>query len=402
MTLLFSSCAKDTAVDIPAFSPDASLRPNEMIPDSLRTLLDGVYSTTDASGPFGASVVIRRNGKFISLVCRKNYTFAVLQAGRRDSSIILEGYWRSARSTDHGLVRLSMNVLNGAGRIMAGQPGGGIQFEGAFGNNANEPSNALILKRERQLSVQTRPFWVIAHRGGGRNSDAFSQSENSLGMIKIAEGFGANAIEIDARLTSDGVPILFHDENFSPRLVNSDYCIGPVANYTFKQIRALCSLKNGEQVPTLREALETVLTETSLSLVWIDTKSPQAVAAIIPLQQEFLARARQQGRTLEILVGLPSGDILDAYKNHPMHVQSPAVCELDMQNVRASNASIWAPRWTLGPQHTSVLELRAEGRRTFFWTIDEQEFVGLFLDNDNADGILTNYPMLIAYEYYSR
>ena len=198
------------------------------------------------------------------------------------------------------------------------------------------------------------------------------------------------------------MPILFHDENFSPRLVTSDYCIGPVSNYTFKQIRALCSLKNGEPVPTLRGALETVLTETTLSLVWIDIKSPLAVAALIPLQQEFLAHARQQGRTLEILIGLPSGEIAEAYQQYPLHAQSPAVCELDLQNVRRSDAAIWAPRWTLGPQHSSVLELRNEGRRTFFWTIDEQEFIKLYLDNDNADGILTNYPMLIAYEYYAR
>jgi glycerophosphoryl diester phosphodiesterase len=43
-------------------------------------------------------------------------------------------------------------------------------------------------------------FQILAHRGGGRNSDYLGVSENSIEMIDIAERFGSTGIEIDARL----------------------------------------------------------------------------------------------------------------------------------------------------------------------------------------------------------
>jgi glycerophosphoryl diester phosphodiesterase len=62
----------------------------------------------------------------------------------------------------------------------------------------------LFLARLR--SPQKRPL-VIAHRG-----DSFHAPENTLEAARLAWAAGADAWELDVQVTSDGVPIVMHDE----------------------------------------------------------------------------------------------------------------------------------------------------------------------------------------------
>jgi glycerophosphoryl diester phosphodiesterase len=221
-------------------------------------------------------------------------------------------------------------------------------------------------------------------------------------MFQIAEHFGCNAIEIDVRLTSDRVPVIFHDEYFSSRLVNSDFMIGPLASYTFKQIRTFCTLKDGSPLPTLREALDVIIYKTNLSLVWLDTKSLNIMDILIPIQKEYMQKAQDAGRTLEIVIGLPDADILNEFFNHPEHTEALALCELGLGEVRKVKAKIWAPRWTLGTLNSEVEEMHRENVRAFVWTLDNPDFIHEFISNGNFDGILTNYPSKVAWEYYMK
>lgn len=56
-----------------------------------------------------------------------------------------------------------------------------------------------------------RPYWpyprIIAHRGGG-----LLAPENTLAALRYARNLGFAAVEFDVKLTTDGVPVLFHDE----------------------------------------------------------------------------------------------------------------------------------------------------------------------------------------------
>ena len=50
------------------------------------------------------------------------------------------------------------------------------------------------------------PAWIIAHRG-----DSFRAPENTLEAARLGHRAGADAWELDVRLTRDGVPVLLHD-----------------------------------------------------------------------------------------------------------------------------------------------------------------------------------------------
>ncbi|MGW4199967.1 glycerophosphodiester phosphodiesterase [Streptomyces sp. NPDC004726] len=83
---------------------------------------------------------------------------------------------------------------------------------------------------------------VVAHRG-----DPYLVRENTLPSLRSAVARGADAVEIDVRLTRDDVPVLLHDATLK-RLWRHDR---PLAELTRAQVEE--STHGG--VPTLRDAL---------------------------------------------------------------------------------------------------------------------------------------------------
>ncbi|MFB7372923.1 glycerophosphodiester phosphodiesterase [Streptomyces sp. NPDC056222] len=83
---------------------------------------------------------------------------------------------------------------------------------------------------------------VVGHRG-----DPYRVRENTVPSIVSAIEGGADAVEIDVRLTRDGVPVLLHDDTLE-RLWGHDR---PLSALTHSQLRELTY----GGVPTLREAL---------------------------------------------------------------------------------------------------------------------------------------------------
>ncbi|MET9465872.1 glycerophosphodiester phosphodiesterase [Streptomyces sp. NPDC006544] len=87
-----------------------------------------------------------------------------------------------------------------------------------------------------------RTLTAVGHRG-----DPYRVRENTLPSIRSAFARGADAVEIDVRMTRDGVPVLLHDEDLR-RLWGHDVRLDAV---TAPQLEEL----TGGQVPTLRDAL---------------------------------------------------------------------------------------------------------------------------------------------------
>ncbi len=94
---------------------------------------------------------------------------------------------------------------------------------------------------------------MIAHRG----ASAFVP-ENTMAAFKRASEIGADAIELDAKLTKDGVIAIIHDESLDRTTTGK----GRVNSFNFREIRELDAGKNfskefdGERVPSLKEVFE--------------------------------------------------------------------------------------------------------------------------------------------------
>lgn len=403
LSMMVLACESDLTIDEPQFGESTLIKNPLPVSASVKKRISGIYTVQAGQVDFGKQVVLHWDGEFLSIFCEKNVAYMVLHYSRLDSSIVFEGYWRFAQSDRTGLVYFRISPDEGGSELLqsANQPAK-IILRGSVGENNDKPSKPVVLSFVRNYKTQADDFLIVGHRGGGRNSDRLPFSENSLAMLLFAGKIGANGVEIDIRLTKDGVPILFHDESFSTRLVNSDYMVGPVSNYKFDQIRTYARLINGEIIPTLEEALETILNKTTIRFVWLDVKSTDAVPKIVAIQKKILAQAAQQNRKLDIVFGIPDEDILNAYLSQPDRNEIPSLCELSTDDVRRTNALFWGPRWTLGTVRGDVDRLHGEGRKVIVWTLDLPQFITEYLRDGDFDGILTNYPTLVAYHHYIR
>ncbi|MFF3061836.1 glycerophosphodiester phosphodiesterase [Streptomyces sp. NPDC057909] len=83
---------------------------------------------------------------------------------------------------------------------------------------------------------------AVAHRG-----DPYRVRENTLPSIRSAIERGADAVEIDVRVTRDGVPVLLHDSTLE-RLWGHDRRLDGLTHQELTEV-------TGGGVPTLREAL---------------------------------------------------------------------------------------------------------------------------------------------------
>ncbi len=411
LLLLLAACTKKFEApvplpDWPLFDDPAAVR----LTSATRTAAQGVFTVNEGTGHFGAQMVLhssyRINGTdtsyHLSLFGEKDISWIILEGKRLGDSILLRGYWRKMINTETGRVQLVIPANSGALLLFAPapQPGpGSVQLRGVFGNGSEIPGQALALTYLRPLR-QGPPFEILAHRSGGRTSDLLPHSENSVNMIRFASQLGATGIEIDVRLTRDGVPILYHDNTLNLRLIQKNGLVGPIEDYSYDQLYRQVRLLDGQRIPTLREALYAVVYETDLRTVWLDTKYDGPLDRVQALQAEFLQRATQIGRQVQIYIGLPNDDAFNRFRQLPNFSSTPSLCELSIDKVNEINARVWAPRWTLGLQGSEVSAVQATGRKVFVWTLDVPEYLRQFVNEGNFDGILTNYPSLLAYHHY--
>ncbi|MEU0781532.1 glycerophosphodiester phosphodiesterase [Streptomyces sp. NPDC006173] len=87
-----------------------------------------------------------------------------------------------------------------------------------------------------------RTVTAVAHRG-----DPYRARENTIDSLRSALRQGADAVEIDVRLTRDRLPVLLHDETLN-RLWGHDR---PLRSLSSDEVKGL----TGGGVPTLAEAL---------------------------------------------------------------------------------------------------------------------------------------------------
>jgi glycerophosphoryl diester phosphodiesterase len=123
-----------------------------------------------------------------------------------------------------------------------------------------------------------RTVTAVAHRG-----DPYRVRENTIDSLRSALQLGADAVEIDVRLTRDGVPVLLHDETLK-RLWERER---PLLSLSWDEVRGLTA----GGVPTLVDALAA----TGDSRIMVDLPGAadgKAVRRIVDVVRECGARER--------------------------------------------------------------------------------------------------------------
>lgn len=117
-------------------------------------------------------------------------------------------------------------------------------------------------------------FEIVAHRGVPSQ-----YPENTLPAFQRAIELGADAVELDVRLTKDKIPVVYH-YYYLDKITSLN---GPIFNYTYRQLSQarFLNTKTGDdslKISTLEEVLESIGGKIELE---IEIKGPEPESAII-------------------------------------------------------------------------------------------------------------------------
>ncbi|WP_030195267.1 glycerophosphodiester phosphodiesterase [Streptomyces sp. NRRL S-87] len=215
-----------------------------------------------------------------------------------------------------------------------------------------------------------RTVHAVGHRG-----DPHRVRENTLDSLRSAFARGADAVEVDVRLTADGVPVLLHDESFR-RLWKDDR---PLVALTADEVYAL----SAGGVPTLREALDATA---GAGRVMIDLPGASAgtVRAVVQVVRDCGARERTYycagpATMLKVRAADPGAEI--------------AMTWTSLCPPRRSLVEALAPRWLnyrFGVLSRELVDaLHADGLLVSAWTADTKRTMRRLVDL-GVDSVTTN------------
>ncbi len=136
-----------------------------------------------------------------------------------------------------------------------------------------------------------KPFEIVAHRG-----IAVDYPENTIPAFQKAIELGADAVELDVRLTKDKIPVVFHYYY----LENITSLSGPIFDHTYEQLRQakFTNGKNGSaslRIATLEDVLARIGGKIGLE---IEIKGPEPESAAITA--EVLRKFQSLWKSMEI------------------------------------------------------------------------------------------------------
>lgn len=212
---------------------------------------------------------------------------------------------------------------------------------------------------------------MIAHRGASG-----TELENSFAALRAASYQGADGVELDVHASADGELIVHHDG------IIGDVQIPLVLAQDVMTLR----LSNGEPLPTLEQALETIgprlqvfVEVKSLDPKWDDRLLATLDGGPNPRGYAVHSFAFHVVRRLgEKRPELPRGLLSEVYTKMPRK---------SLQDASAS--MLWQERATI--DEALIRTVHSIGARIFVWTVDDPAEMSQLI-GWGADGLCTNFP----------
>lgn len=240
-------------------------------------------------------------------------------------------------------------------------------------------------------SMLAQPM-IVAHRGASADAP-----ENTIPAFELAWKQGADAVEGDFRLTSDGHIVCVHDR----KTKKADQILF-VKDSTLEQLRKLdVGIKKGEQwkgtkIPTLAEVLATVPDNKK---IYIEVKcGPE----IIPRLLDEIKKSKL--KTEQVIIIAFDAEVIKTLKDTAPRFKAFWLAEFredeagkikpsietvlkTLKNIKADGLSSSYKNIT----ESMIKQIQAEGYEYHVWTIDDPETAGQFV-KWGAFSITTNTP----------
>jgi glycerophosphoryl diester phosphodiesterase len=254
------------------------------------------------------------------------------------------------------------------------------------------------------------PIEVVAHRGANEN-----EPEHSMAAYLRALDEGADAVECDVRLTSDGVLVLVHDRRIDRTstgkgtvsakrladLARHDYSGGPGTWLDFEAPRAD---ETRSRVLTLENFLATLMERSETVRFAIETKHPTRYGGYVEetlvetLERFGLARPRRDGSSRVRMMSFSQSAVRRMRSLAP---GIPTVLLMDHVPLRFRDGSLPLGVPIAGPSieviraHPSYVErVHTHGGYVHVWTVDDPADVDLCAAV-GVDAIISNRPAMV-------
>jgi glycerophosphoryl diester phosphodiesterase len=220
---------------------------------------------------------------------------------------------------------------------------------------------------------------VIAHRGASAE-----QPENTLAAFGRAVELGAHAIELDVRLSRDGVPVVAHDETLdrvSPER-------GRVADLTAAQL-ARVPVGSTVGVPALGDVLAAIDLPLLIEIKEVDAQDEVAGVVLRAAAAPRVVLASEHDDALAafrrppFLVGASARDILRLWLAPVRGLPEPRVTAYSVPHRHKGILTV--------PTRRFIRDAHALGATVHVWTVDHPATASRLLRR-GANGIITNHP----------
>lgn len=235
-----------------------------------------------------------------------------------------------------------------------------------------------------------RPL-IFGHRGACAHAP-----ENTLAAFKLAVEHGADAVELDAKLTADGQIVVHHDQTLN-RTTNGS---GKLIQKTLAELRELDAGSffgpqfAGEKIPLLEEVLETVGRKVLVNIELTNYASPQD-----GLSEKVAALVKRMKLQDRILFSSFYPENLNIAARLLPTTPVALLAEPSIKGwLSRSAASIKSSPKIIHPYLMDATERmikreHARGRRVHVWTVNRPEDMRRLFAAD-VDGIFTDDPRL--------
>ena len=239
------------------------------------------------------------------------------------------------------------------------------------------------------------PTQITAHRGASKKAP-----ENTLYAFEAALESGADYIELDVQLTSDGELVVFHDRKIN-RVTNGK---GKLSDYTYQELQSFKAAGtfagkeefDDARIPLLSEVFE--LTGDEI-LYNIEIKDYGNTTLLVEKTVELIQEYRLED---SCYITSFSYNVLKSVKKLDPEIKTGLIANAATTTAFAQLRYIDALSMNhLLVNQTVVNNAHQNGKRIFVWTVDSaadiQEMMALGVDN-----IITNRPDRAAEIVYSK
>ncbi|HSA13406.1 MAG TPA: glycerophosphodiester phosphodiesterase family protein [Spirochaetota bacterium] len=267
----------------------------------------------------------------------------------------------------------------------------------------------------KNVWLRNAPFRNIAHRGGGELAP-----EDTLVAYRNALDLGADAIEGDCHMTSDGVMVVSHDSTVD-RCTDGTGEIGALtlariknldAGYRFTADGGTYPYRGkGVTIPTVREVFELLTDEYPEAPMILEIKSEEnrdlAVDKVLDLIAEYdggtgsLMNRLQLGAFNQEALDLVKDKCAERGMNCVRCYATEGVMEFLFTPLSALTAEdyeapgeVLALPWALAT-HPVMSKARKAGVKANIWTVNDEFQMKWYKNVIRVDGIMTDNPALL-------